>query len=349
MAKLDIKVFNVLVHYGEGSQSNLLDLLDEVLLEELYKQSVVQHKEYMYPFDVDKLKYKNKDFLTGFFYKSATLKWTTTPDQEKRHKRDPGEKRVLPGARFFLDLENHRLFWITERGVSSSPNAYHFKSYVKAACLPILREIYEGYAKDAWKKRKRSKFVGTWEKFRAQYLRERNLNYKTFKVELNPEVSAQHIVEILENKNYLLKKAIFYPRLNNATKDHYKQLFTGVGQLADQAKATGQITLDPDEKKLGLNKKPIFELLAQNEKDQLLSFEFKLKDKNSDAREFTVSNANIAGSENIQKVETIAEEIDSPSALVLKAMMQKFNDLADRTRTSERVQEIKSKIRKLLK
>lgn len=80
-----------------------------------------------------------------------------------------------------------------------------------------------------------------------------------------------------------------------------------------------------------------------------LSFEFKLKDKNSDAREFTVSNANIAGSENIQKVETIAEEIDSPSALVLKAMMQKFNDLADRTRTSERVQEIKSKIRKLLK
>lgn len=35
MSTIDIKVYNILVHYGEGLNKNLLELLDEVLLENL--------------------------------------------------------------------------------------------------------------------------------------------------------------------------------------------------------------------------------------------------------------------------------------------------------------------------
>lgn len=349
MSIIDVKIFNILVHYGDHAEKNFIELLDEVLLEQLLASVTAQFKkEYMYPADVSVTTLSGKKYLTGYFYKSSTLKWKTTPNENGRHKTDPGNKKVLPYAKFFIDLEEHRLFWITERGLSSSPSAYNLKSYIKKICLPILKQDAEGEAAAAWKNIPRGSKNETWQRYLTRFLSERNLTQKTFKIDLNPEVSNEKIKKILDHKYHSIRRAIFYPKLNNATKNHLKQLFTGVGQLASETKGQGQVKIESVEKDMGLKKEPIFNLLEVNDKDQLLSFEFTIKDtRQSDSRPFKISNTNVEGSDRIQKVETLHQEIEAPN--LLKTILEKVGALPKRTRTKKQRDDLKKRIKELLK
>jgi len=246
MSTIDIKVYNILVHYGEGLNKNLLELLDEVLLENLIAgQEIKLINQYMYPAEVKKISSAGKSYLTGYLFKSATLKWKTVPDDKKRHKVDPGNKKVLPYSYFILDLLDHRLFWVTERGLSSAPSAFNFASYIKKVSLPSLKQDYEGEAQAEWNSTPRNKRTGKWPKFLSQYLSDRNVSKNTFRVDLLPEVSSDKIKNILKKKQLIVRNATFYPKLNNITKNELKQLFTNVDEIASSMSGRNRRTVEP--------------------------------------------------------------------------------------------------------
>lgn len=341
MSQLTVKAFNILVHYGENSEKNFVDLLDEALLESLLAEEYIKLTQYMYAQNVKKMKIGEKFYLQGVFFRSTTLRWTQT-DNGGRGKKNPGSVKSVPRAMFIIDIENHRLYWITDGIDTSQPTAYHFCTYIKRVSLPKLQELYENEAKALTKKQSIGK------KSKRNIYTVLNLTTKTFSVKLNPEVSKDKVEKILGAKNIKIHKATFYPRLNNSSDKHFKQLFTDLGDFGAKTKGDPSLTIDPKDPKSGLEKEPVFGLLQANETEQILSFEFKLKDLNNPHKPiFTVANTTQSGTEKIQKTETLESTIESKS--LLKDIIELMKDLKDRAITQTERKALRTKIAKIVK
>lgn len=343
MSLIDVKVFNLLVHYGLEKEKNLIDLLEEALLEKLGEETVVRTKEYMYPNQVEFEKIGTIYYLKGYLFKSSTLKWKTVPGKAGRHEEDPGDKQVLPYSRFFLDIENHRLFWVTERGLTNSPTAWHFKSYIKKLSLQLLRENYKAEAERLWKAGKANRHQKK-DKFVSEYLAERYLTRKLFSVELQPEVSSEKILEIINAKHHLVKKAVFYPRLNNASRNHVTLLFTNQAKIATDLKATSETSFVPEIPSGSLEKKELANIIEANDTEQILDFEFKIKDsRQSHSRQFTLASSGNDHESSIEKVETLQEDINEEN--LLSKILTKVKNLKPRDVTAEVRRNIKARVR----
>lgn len=297
MSTADIKYFNLLVHYGVDFKNNFIQLLDEALIEVLSNQenNAVQIANTIKVFDVKYFEINGQIFITGLLFKSGEVKWESIPNENDDPIMEPGTKRVMPYARFIISLSDHRLFWITKRGLTKSPSAHDFCFFVKKKCLPILREKYKLEAEIEWEAIKEDlKLEGFKNKshFVNTFLREHKLTGKLFEVRAVAEVSKEVVSNIIDEEKYIIKSATFFPHMNNVTDDDCEELFTKADKIAKEAESEATITLKPKSSEEGVKKSTIKDILNINQNHQLLKFSLSLKnilDKRQ--KPLTISNA----------------------------------------------------------
>lgn len=334
----DIKYFNLLVHYGVDFQNNFSQLLIEALAEVLGDpdQNTLQLSNTLKIFDLHYFEHSKQMFLTGLLYKSGVVKWESVPNENDDPILDPGTKKVMPYARFLISIADHRLFWITKRGLTKSPSANDFCFFVKKKCLPILREKFKLDAQIEWEAIKdelkedgfksRSHYVNT-------YLKENKLTSKLFEVRAVAEVSEEVISTIIDDKKYIIKSATFFPHMNNVTDDDCEELFTTADKIAKEAESEATITLKPKSNEDGVKKDAIKDILAINQQHRLLKFSLSLKNiRDKKQKPLVISNAQDTDI-NIAKTGVVEGEVRDNE--ILSSIISKFPDIVGLESVSE--------------
>lgn len=338
MSTADIKYFNLLVHYGVDFENNFSELLNDALVAVLGNpdNNTLQISNTIKIFDVKYFESSNQLFLTGLLYKSSLVKWESVPNEDDDPILDPGTKKVMPYARFLISIADHRLFWITKRGLTKSPSANDFCFFIKKKCLPILREKFKLDAQIEWESFKdelkedgfknRGHYVNT-------YLKENKLTSKLFEVRAVAEVSEEVISAIIDDDKYIIKSATFYPHMNNVTDDDCEELFTKADKIAKEAESEATITLKPKSNDEGIKKDTIKDILAINQQHQLLKFSFSLKNiLDKKQKPLVISNTRNTDV-NIAKTGVVDGEVRDNE--VLGSIIHKFPDIVGQDDVSE--------------
>lgn len=122
---ITVKAYNFLVHYWEHDEKTLVDLVEDGLIEELQEETLNDGRNFSRVENVrisriqasENNSHVSKRYvLLGDFFRQSELKWDHVPDSSKKAKSEHGTKEIMPRAKFYLDLLEHTLFWITENG-----------------------------------------------------------------------------------------------------------------------------------------------------------------------------------------------------------------------------------------
>lgn len=330
MSISDVKYFNLLVHYGLGSQNNFIQLLDEALLDVFADESknTFEGIHTLKIYDTRYFVLQNQFYITGLLYKEGNLKWESVPNEIGEPILEPGRQAVMPYARYIISVSDHRLFWITKRGLTKSPSAYDFCYFIKKKTLEILRAKYTLEAEAEWLgneeeikelgfKNKRH-YVGT-------YLKENKLNSKLFEIRAVPEVSSEAVNNIIDDQKYIIKGASFFPHMNNVTDDDCEELFTTADKVASEAESEATITLKPKSSEEGIKKETVKQILDINQKHNLLKFSLSLKNVH-DKRERPLVVSNVSDADT-KIAKTGAVEGEPLNSDILESVKQKFPDI----------------------
>lgn len=342
MSKIDIRVFNFLVHYGPKDQKNLLDLMEECLWGLLLQGPVLEGRNSAYVENVTPVSGRDT-LISGYFYRSSLLQWDFIKKGDLA-KLAPGEQEVMPRARFIIDLLNHRLFWITERGKTHKPHHLNFVAYSKKLCLSYLQTKYAKIAADEYAEEKPEK------KTRFQYIRERfleeHVTSATFKMELVPLLETDSLKIYLEGDRYRIDKLKIVPHINNPTNEDFADLFENTGKFASKARAKAAVTLKPAVKGESLNKEVVKEVVEENETKQLLDLEMDIKDThNEEAAPIKVSNNPKVAATDISLKYSVELSIDAQG--VVGKIEQFMSTRAARDLGQEVIDKIKRRIKSL--
>ena len=111
-----LRVFNLLVHYGEDNNRNFRHLLKDGFFH-LFDEEAIVNAKGMTSY-IDKLKYISADgsyYCTGIFYKEARINIDHKKNKDQKAVNDPIREETYPRAYFVLDLVKHRLYWFTKK------------------------------------------------------------------------------------------------------------------------------------------------------------------------------------------------------------------------------------------
>lgn len=328
MSIADIKSFNFLVHYGFRLSNNLTELLEEALVHVLKRPPKIYFGGTQYIKELQVLPIHDGYAFTGLFYKKGTLKWTSVPDEDDEPKEDPGTKHVLPYARFVLFYPSHQLLWITQRGLSKSPSAIDFCRYIRRTTHPILKERYKLIAESLWEVAEddlREDGYAQRRYFVNEFLTQHNLTGKHFQVRVVPEISLENVLSILQRDELKLVNVKLYPYMNNVTDEDCEELFTKADKFANEAQSQGIFELKPKDSKIGVDKKPIVELLKVNDSKSLVRVDFTLKDKTDEQKRPV--RLSTADGENTVLVRTEKTEGDIRSQETIIPAISRFPDI----------------------
>ncbi len=298
--KIDIKVFNLLVHYGVDDSKNLIHLLEEGLGDILLKGPILRgpHSGSY----VERVTYGEvgADFryLSGYFYRSSMLSWSHVSDGDLA-RAEEGSLEIYPRARFVIDLLHHHLYWITERGLTDNPYAQSFIFYIKEWSL---KQIFRRYVEEAESEFER--LVGTFTagkkpakvRFVHEYLEKLGVTKQKFKIELVPLISKDQMATYFTDKKFVIESLKITPHIPNATNDDFEDLFPKAGRLASKAKAKARVTLTAEDKKEGIQKDVVREVFEHNNQFQILGIEMEVRDSLAeDKTPLKVSNTSKTG------------------------------------------------------
>lgn len=292
---IDVRVFNLLVHYGEQDEKNLVDLLEDGLLDYLNDGPVWGNSNPAYVKDVKTKKTtEGRILLTGYFHRASELEWDFVPKDDFTAKSEHGVQQVMPQARFSIDLLEHKLLWITARGKTHKPHPKNFESYLKYGFLPILRGRYSEIANVLYAEkygetpRSERPKVG---QFRAEYLQKMRLSRSEFKLKLVPLIADKELETYFKEKRYKIRKVKFYPHISNPTNDELADLFVDVAKFGSEAGGKVNLEIAAADKSKGVNKAAIQEVFEKNREKQLVDVRMIVEDKESpEEKPITVTN-----------------------------------------------------------
>lgn len=353
MSTTDIKYYNLLVHYGVNFKSNLNELLNEGLIDIFSKEKdlTLLSSKVMKMMQIRHFKIGSQMFLTGLLYKEGELIWESVPDDDLNPVNDPGSKQIMPYSRFILSISDHRLFWITKRGLTKSPSSHDFCYFIKRITLPILREKYSLDAEIEWESAKEELMEAGFKNKRnyiSTYLREHNLLPTLMEVRVVPEVAHEKITEIIDNENYIVKSAVFYPHMNNVTDDDCEELFTAADKIAKEAGSDASVTLKPKSNDEGIKKNALKDILNINSTKNLLRFKMSLKNIR-DKRQKPLTVSNISDDESGTSIaKTAVIEGEPLQSSILSTVMSELPDMiGDQPANESIVAKVETGIKKL--
>lgn len=291
---IDVKIFNLLVHYGENDQKNLIDLLEDGLLDFLSQGHVWGSNNPAYVKDVKIELSGDRIFLVGYFHRASELEWDFVPKSDYTAKLEHGTQSVMPQARFCIDLLEHKLLWITERGKTHKPHQKNFESYLKYGFFPILRKKYKEIANSLYaekygnsSKSERPK-IGA---FRAEYLKKMKLYRSEFKLKLVPLIADRDVELYFSEKRFKIKRIRITPHISNPTNDELADLFVDIAKFGSEANSYPKLDLTPADKTKGVNKDTIKKVVDKNKSKQLVDLHMTVEDSESpDEKPLLVTN-----------------------------------------------------------
>lgn len=345
MSIADVKYFNFLVHFGPSNQYNLTELMEQCLLSCLGDEPVVtlptsksQQLRNIQCIEID-----GNIYITGLMYKSGSLSWESIPDPNDDPTIDPGEQAIMPYARFILSPADHRLFWITKRGLSKSPTAIDFCNFIKRITLPVLRKNYKVQAELVWKdenpdfaeRHRLPKAINLEKKiFIKAYLESFKLTMTLMEIRVVPETSTELAMQFIEDPNFIVTNAILHPHMNNVTDEECSDLFTSADKLAKDSNGEVTVNLKADDNKVGLKKGALENLLKINENLNLLKYKLKLKNKiNKNAKPLILSNMELNLEEQKHSAsasKSATTELDPKDISIVRNLIEGNPDMAAR-------------------
>lgn len=341
MAKLDVKVFNLLIHYGKGFSHNLADLLEDCFFEILKEGQRDEGKHHAsFPVDVKLLEEKGIIYISGFFHKTSTLKWNFVPDGDRNPKMEPGQQDVIPRARFIIDTLNHRLFWITEVGETHAPTAKTWLHYLKKVCIPVLQDIYleKEFGEEKVSKNKKKTF-----------LEENHLTARLLIANLVPIVTQESLSKYFKGPHFKISSIKITPHLPNPTNEEFKSLFVNTGKLAAKAEAKSKVELTALDRSKGMQKAVIEDVLTKNQNAQLLTVEMRINDsRNPNDPPIKVSNrAGDGGQTDISLRTQFSADIEAD--LVLDKTLDYLEKFKNLTTLPKEAKKLKDRLVRILK
>lgn len=299
MSIADVKFYNLLVHFGPEYSYNLRELLELAFLDLGTGKEVIKLPNFG-NLQMRELRYFKQDdqyYLTGLLYKTGVVAWEYIPDSNRDPQIAPGTQSVMPYSRFILSISDHRIFWITKRGLSLAPSIGDFCSFIKRVTLPYLRSLFTAQAEIEWQSELEERDDDTAvnkfakRKFIFEYLKIFKLTSGLMEVRYVAETSKDKVKDLIFDPKYVIKNATFFPHMNNVTDEECRELFTDADSIANQANAKASLVLTPKIPKEGVLKEVVGQMLDINERLNLLKFKFSLKNKNNkDEKVVTVSN-----------------------------------------------------------
>jgi len=328
----DIKFFNFLVHYGKNSDKHLKELIEEALINVLSSPehlSLVASKTIRI-IKLHKIVKSKKIYLTGLFYKTAKVNWETIPDDDDNPIDEPGSKNVMPYARFILSVGDHRLLWITKRGLTKSPTQNDFIHFIKKKSLVFLRQKYRDEADEIWEENS-EELIETGFKnkveFKRRYLHEQKISYKLLQVRTVPEISSEDIYAIIDKKENIVTNAVFYPHMNNVKTKHCIDLITNADEIAKEGESEAEVVLKPISSKNGIKKSMIKRLLEITKLKRLARFKLTIKSTEAKSKPISISTNNDKNETEYSKVGTINSSPKSPE--FVKLVFKEFSDVVE--------------------
>lgn len=290
-----VEGYNLLIHYHKDESKNLIHLLTEGLLDKLkdgsqkqkFRASISCCKE------VSVVKISNKKFVTGYFHKSTRLDWDHIEANEEPVKKR-GHQRVMPRARFYIDVENHNIYWITKAGITGNPSISNFLAFLKQTSTDILVRNYSKEFNKNHKPHIKSKDAKKVKRALLEFLKDNKVTSAEFKIELVPLIPAQMLKKFFTPK-YKIMEILLRPKKSNPKKKDFDNLLEKAEDTFSDADADVEIKAKASNSKKGMNQKKLEDAVSKTLEEGTLLLKMKVQEKNEEEKgDFIVSNMKIS-------------------------------------------------------
>ena len=293
-----VEGYNLLIHYHKDESKNLIHLLAEGLLDRLkdgnqkqkFRASVSCCK------NVKVVSISNKKFVTGYFHKSTKLEWDHVESNEEPVK-ETGSQRVMPAARFYIDVENHNIYWITKVGITGNPTIINFLSFLKNTSTDMLVGQYSMEFNEKYKPKIKGRSTKKIKKALTEFLKENKVTTAEFKIELVPLIPSDMLHKFFTRK-YKIMEIVLRPKKSNPKKKDFDDLLEKAEDTFSDANADVEIKAKASNSKEGMDQKKLEKAVSKTLEEGTLLLKMKVKEKNEEEKgDFIVSNMKLSKKE----------------------------------------------------